>query len=58
MYTRAAKDIKLQFYTQQFKLYHSTTIKEQAQKKSINQYTNTSIADKIILYFSNIRTQI
>ena len=48
MYTRVAKDIKLQFYTQQFKLYHSVTIKEHAKKKSTNQYTNTSITDNII----------
>ena len=40
MYTRAAKDIKLQFYTQQFKLYHSVTIKEHAQK---NQPINIQI---------------
>ena len=44
MYTRTAKDIKIQFHTQLFKLYHSTTIKEHAKR---NQYTNTSITDKI-----------
>ena len=49
MYTRAIKDIKIQFYTQVFKLYHSTTIKEHGKKnQSINQYTNTSITDKVI----------
>ena len=54
MYTRAIKDIKIQFYTQLFKLYHSTTIKELGKKnQSINQYTNTSITDKII-YKKNI----
>ena len=61
MYTRAIKDIKIQFYTQLFKLYHSTTIKEHGKKnQSINQYTNTSITDKVIYkkYFSNFRTQI
>ena len=48
MYTRAIKDIKIQFYTQVFKLYHSTTIKEHGKKtQSINQYTNTRIIDKI-----------
>ena len=50
---RAAKDIKIQFHTHLFKLYHSTTIKEHANKKSINQYTNTSITNKII-YKKNI----
>ena len=40
MYTRVAKDIKLQFYTQQFKLYHSVTIKDHAQK---NQPINIQI---------------
>ena len=44
------------------KLYNSATIKDYAQKnQSINQYTNTSITDKIIyiyIYISNIRTQI
>ena len=60
LYNRVAKDIKIQFHTQLFKLYHSTTIKEHAKKKSINQYTNTSITDKIIYkkYFSNIKTKI
>ena len=54
MYARAIKDIKIQFYTQQFKLYHSTTIKERGKKtQSINQYTNTRIIDKII-YKKNI----
>ena len=54
MYTRAIKDIKIQFYTQVFKLYHSTTIKEHGKKnQSINQYTNTSITDKVI-YKKNI----
>ena len=49
MYTRAIKDIKIKFYTQLFKLYHSTTIKEHGKKtQSINQYTNTRIIDKII----------
>ena len=42
---RAAKDIKIQFHTQLFKLCHSTAIKEHAQKnQSINQYTTTSIS--------------
>ena len=37
LYTRAVKDIKIQFHTQLFKLYHSTTIKEHVQKnQSIN----------------------
>ena len=53
MYTRVVKDIKIQFHTQLFKLYHLATIKEYTKKKSINQYTNTSIADKII-YKKNI----
>ena len=61
MYTRTAKDIKIQFHTQLFKLYYLATIKENAKKKSINQYTNTNITNTIIYkkkYFSNIRTQI
>ena len=54
MYTRATKDIKIQFHIQLFKLYHSATIKEHAQKnQSINQYTNISITNKII-YKKNI----
>ena len=40
LYARAAKDIKIQFQTQLFKLYHSETIKEHAQK---NQSINTQI---------------
>ena len=49
MYTRAIKDIKIKFYTQLFKLYHSTTIKKHGKKnQSINQYKNTRITDKII----------
>ena len=37
LYTRVVKDIKIQFHTQLFKLYHSATIKEHAQKnQSIN----------------------
>ena len=48
------KDIKIQFYTQLFKLYHSTTIKEHSKKtESVNQYTSTRIIDKII-YKKNI----
>ena len=46
------KNIKIQFYTQLFKLYLSATIKEYTQKnQSIKQYTNTSITDKIIYKF-------
>ena len=60
LYIRAAKDIKIQFHTQLFKLYHSVTIKEHVQKnQSINQYTNTSTLIKLyIKNFSNIITQI
>ena len=54
MYTRAIKDIKIKFYTQLFKLYHSTTIKEHGKRtQSINQYTNTRVIDKNI-YKKNI----
>ena len=53
LYTRVVKDIKIQFHTQLFKLYHSSTIKELTKKNSINQYTNTSITYKII-YKKNI----
>ena len=41
MYTKAAKDIKIQFHTQLIKLYHSATIKEHTQKK--NQSINIQI---------------
>ena len=61
LYTRAAKEIKIQLYTQPFKLYCSATITERAQKnQSINQYTNTSILIKLYIRktFSNIITQI
>ena len=40
LYTRAAKEIKIQLHTQLFKLYHSTTITEYAQK---NQSFNIQI---------------
>ena len=36
LYTRATKDIKIQLYTQLFKLYRSETITEHVEKK-INQ---------------------
>ena len=37
LYTRAAKEIKIQFHTQLFKLYHLATIIKHAQKnQSIN----------------------
>ena len=38
----------MQLHTQLFNLYHLEAIIEHAKKKSINQYTNTSIIVKII----------
>jgi len=60
LHTRIVKDIKIQLHTQLFNLYHLEAITEHAKKKSINQYINTSITDKIIYkkHFCNIRTQI
>ena len=46
MYTRVAKDIKIQLHIQLLKLYYSTTITKHAKK--INQCTNTSLRAKEI----------
>ena len=50
LYTRATKDIKIQLYTQLFKLYSSETITEHVEKKKlINQYINISILIKLYI---------
>ena len=52
LYTRAAKEIKIQLHTQLFNLYHSATIKEHAKKinQSIYKYKHTNK----IIYKKNI----